>query len=151
MDMRIQFVLYLPRDEVSVPVVRHVCRDALQLLGVESPCIHDIEIAVTEACTNVLKHAAGTKDDYEVSVEVSEERCIIRVVDMGRGFDHESLATEAVAATAEGGRGIQLMRALVDELTFVSKPEAGTVVHLEKSLELCSDSVLEKLAALPAV
>ena len=34
--------------------------------------------------------------------------------------------------SAEQGRGIDLMRALVDQVRFVSKPEEGTVVHLEK-------------------
>lgn len=144
--MEIQFKLVLPRDEVSVPVVRHICREALDLLGVDGTCGADIELALAEACTNVLKHAAGTKDDYEVSVEVNPARCTIRVVDMGRGFDYLSL--EKAAHTAEGGRGIQLMQALVDEIKFVSKPEAGTIVHLEKSLALRDGAVLDR-AALP--
>ncbi len=40
---------------------------------------------------------------------------------------------------SEGGRGVGLMRALVDRIEFISKPEAGTVVHLEKTLHLDDD------------
>ena len=146
--MRISFTLRLPHDELSVPIVRHICKSALLELGVEEPCLGDIELAVTEACTNVLKHAQGSNLQYEVQVEVNEDACEIRVIDAGAGF----FSTEAfspASGTAEEGRGLHLMRALVDDLRFVSKPEQGTVVHLAKRLELSDDSILQKLGDLP--
>lgn len=143
--MEIHFSLCLPRDEESVPVVRHICRDALAELGVARDCVGDVELAVTEACTNVLKHAAGTGDEYEVSVVVAEDNCVIRVIDSGIGFDHESLDRENAEAEAESGRGVFLMAALVDDLKFTSKPEVGTVVHLEKRLKLEETSVIRRL------
>lgn len=147
--MRITFALNLPRDEASVPVVRHVCRDALLGLGVERRCVAEIEVATSEACTNVLKHVAETNDSYEVTVEVNESRCEIRVVDTGRGFDHDSLnalGLTDIDGMAEGGRGIFLMRAMVDRIDFTSEPETGTIVHLTKSLVLEPDSVLATLS-----
>ncbi|MFN2587938.1 MAG: ATP-binding protein [Actinomycetota bacterium] len=144
--MEIHFSLCLPWDEESVPVVRHICRDALLELGVETECVGDVELAVTEACTNVLKHAAGTGDEYEVTVSVDEDDCAIRVVDSGIGFDPEAVDRRAGPSSgAEGGRGVFLMAALVDDLRFTSKPEVGTIVHLEKKLELRGDSVLRRL------
>jgi serine/threonine-protein kinase RsbW len=146
--MRISFTLRLPHDELSVPIVRHICRSALLELGVEDPCLGDIELAVTEACTNVLKHAQGNNLQYEVQVEVNEDACEIRVIDAGAGF----FSTEAfspASGSAEEGRGLHLMRALVDDLRFVSKPEQGTIVHLAKRLELSDDSILQKLGDLP--
>jgi serine/threonine-protein kinase RsbW len=144
--MEIHFSVCLPRDEVSVPMVRHLCRDALLELGVRQECVGDVELAVTEACTNVLKHAAGTGDEYEVSVAVAEDDCVIRVVDSGAGFDHESVdRATAGGSGAESGRGVFLMAALVDELKFTSKPETGTVVHLEKKLQLEETSIIKRL------
>lgn len=144
--MEIHFSLCLPRDEESVPVVRHICRDALAELGVVRDCVGDVELAVTEACTNVLKHAAGTGDEYEVTVVVAEDDCVIRVIDSGAGFDHEAVDREnAVEHGAESGRGVFLMAALVDDLKFTSKPEVGTVVHLEKKLRLEETSVIRRL------
>jgi serine/threonine-protein kinase RsbW len=142
--------LNLPRDEASVPVVRHICRDALLGLGVERRCVAEVEVATSEACTNVLKHVAGTDDSYEVTVEVNEARCEIRVIDTGRGFDHESLNALGhtdVDEAAESGRGIFLMRAMVDQIKFLNEPETGTVVHLTKSLTLEPNSVLRTLAS----
>lgn len=144
--MDIRFTLLLPRDELSVPVVRHICRDTLIALRVSDTCRNDIEVALTEACTNVLKHAQGHDGDYEVSADITEDRCILRVIDAGAGFDHEAFPFEEAEGVAEAGRGIFLMKALVDDLKFISKPEVGTIVHLEKRLECDDSSVLQRLA-----
>jgi serine/threonine-protein kinase RsbW len=101
---------------------------------------------VTEACTNVLKHAVGTPDAYETTVEINENDCTIRVIDSGQGFDSAQFGREEALGTAESGRGIQLIRALVDTVEFTSRPEDGTVVHLEKRLEFNPDSILQRLA-----
>lgn len=143
--MEITFTLCLPKDEVSVPIVRHLGREALSELGVTDECVSDIEIAITEASTNVLKHAKSEDQQYEVEVEINNATCSIRVVDAGAGFDHEAARAIEESLSAEGGRGIQLMSALVDDLTFNSVPEEGTVVHLEKKLSLNEDALLLRL------
>ena len=118
------------------------------MLGVGEECVAQIELAVTEACTNVLRHVEGTDAEYQVNVIVNETRCEIRLVDTaGRIFDHEEAGREEAHPEAESGRGIFLMRAMVDELKFVSEPEKGSVVHLVKKLELKEDSILRKLTA----
>lgn len=143
--MNIVFSVNLPRDEASVPVVRHISRDALLSLGIAKRCVDEIEVAVSEACTNVLKHVEGTEESYEVQVEVDETACQVRVIDTGHGFDHDSQGREHADHSAEGGRGIFLMRAMVDNLEFTSAPESGTVVRLTKKLDLNEDSVLGRL------
>ena len=143
--MTIVFTLCLPRDRASVPVVRHLLHSSMDKLGVAPDCLGDIELAVTEACTNVLLHSTG-HEEYEVAVEINETTCEIRVTDAGQGFDQDSVAAVA-SDSAESGRGIQLMKALVDRVQFSSRPEAGTIVHLEKELELRDSSILRSLAA----
>ena len=144
--MEIKLTLALPRDEFSVPVVRRVLASSLQVLGVSGSVIGDIELALTEACTNVLDHAEHA-DDYEVSAGIDGDRCVIEVVDRGFGFDGSMRGLAEADPHAEDGRGIQLMRALVDRVTFVSRPQQGTVVHLEKQLEYESGSAIDKLTA----
>jgi len=118
------------------------------MLGVAEECVAQIELAVTEACTNVLRHVEGTEAEYEVSVVVNESKCEIRLLDAaGQVFAHEEQGREEAHPEAEGGRGIFLMRAMVDELKFVSEPEKGSVVHLVKRLELEEDSILRKLTS----
>jgi serine/threonine-protein kinase RsbW len=142
--VEIKLTLALPRDEFSVPVVRRILASSMDVLGVDSSVISDIELALTEACTNVLDHAEHA-DEYEVSAGIDGDRCIIEVVDRGGGFDGSIRGLANAAPSAEDGRGIQLMRALVDRVTFTSRPQVGTVVHLEKQLEWHADSVIKRL------
>ena len=144
--MEINLSLTLPRDELSIPVVRHICKDALSTCGVERESIHAIELALSEACSNVLKHS-DVSDEYEVHATIDGQRCVIRVVDTGRGFDHDSLALDGADGTAEGGRGITLMRALIDDVHFESEPQAGTVVCLVKELDYVEQAPILKLSS----
>lgn len=148
--MRISFSLSLPRDSATVPVVRRICRDALDVLGVSEDCNAAIQVAVSEACTNVLQHVEGTPEEYEVDVKVDEDICSISVIDTGKGFDHTDFPFadgNGLSTTSEGGRGIFLMRAMVDKLEFTSEPENGTIVHLVKQLDFQEDSVLREIGA----
>lgn len=143
--MRLTYTLCLPRDAVTVPVVRRLLRAAMGELGVAPDCLADVELAVTEASANVIDHAARGREEYEVTVDLDERSCHIRVIDTGRGIDSLSLDAAVVDGASERGRGIQLMRALVDCVTFESQPEEGTVVHLYKDLELAEDAVLRHI------
>lgn len=143
--MEIKLALALPREELSVPVVRRVLSGAMKTLGVREGTIEDIGLALTEAVTNVLDHARDG-DEYEVSAGIDGEICIIEVVDRGAGFDGSSLGHGDADSGAEDGRGIQLMRALVDRVTFESVPRVGTVVHLEKQLDWHDDSAIKRLS-----
>lgn len=131
--MHITLSLVLPRDESSIPVVRHICAKALEEISTAPDTVSDIEIALTEACANVVEHS-GPGDDYGVDVSIDEATCVIRVVDRGLGLIESSVDDAPVDLTSEGGRGVKLMRALVDRVRFESKPQEGTVVCLEKRL-----------------
>lgn len=133
MPVGIHLSLALPRDVATVPLVRHLCAYALREIRVEEDCIADVELAVTEACANVVRHAAAD-DDYEVTISVTDGACEIRVVNAADGLDVEGLGRSAVPEAAESGRGVRLMRSLVDRMAFTSVPGAGTVVHLVKAL-----------------
>ena len=142
--MEIKLTLALPRDELSVPVVRRVLKQALDVLGVEPETTSDIQVALTEACTNVLDHAVEA-DEYEVSAGIDGDVCVIEVIDRGAGFDGSGHGLVEADESAEDGRGIQLMRSLVDKVEFESRPHVGTVVHLEKRLAWHEDSVIKTL------
>ena len=140
MSMELNLSLCLPTDELSVPVVRHICSYALDEVGVDKTCSSDISIALTEACTNVLDHATQDGEAYEVHIAIDDERCTIRVKDAGIGFDVEAReGAPRASGDAESGRGLDLIRALVDRVKFISKPEEGVIVHLEKELEFDDD------------
>lgn len=147
MALGIDLELVLPRDNATVPLVRHILRHTLSEFGVSAECVGDVELAVTEAAANVIDHADGD-DQYEITVSVDEQQCRIKVIDTGTGFDGSAAPTEMPAGTAEDGRGILLMRALMDSIRFESRPEEGTVVHLVKDLAF-DTGPLEPAAPVP--
>lgn len=142
--MEIRYSLRLPRDVVTVPLVRTICRDAMHRLGVTDDCQGDVALALTEACANVVQHAEGVSD-YEVGIEFCGGLCHIRVVDKGAGIDVTDSGRTEMALDRDNGRGVVLMRLLVDRIAFESRPEDGTIVHLQKNLELEEGALLAAL------
>ena len=67
-----RFCLVFPRETLSVPVMRRVLGDTLDRLGVDEECVADLLLAVTEACTNVLRHS-GPGRRYEVVAQVGQQ------------------------------------------------------------------------------
>jgi serine/threonine-protein kinase RsbW len=131
-NMRVEIALTLPREEISVPLTRHVVSAALLTAGVEPACVHEVEVALSEACTNAVKHAVDGVV-YEVVVGISDEHISIEVVDSGSGFGQRHLST-GHDHWAENGRGVKLIHALSDLAIFDSVDGSGGSVHMTKRL-----------------
>ena len=94
----------------------------------------DVEIALREALANAIIHGNHENSEKHVHVRCRCEptEISIAVKDEGRGFDIEKIA-DPTAPENQGsihGRGIYLMKALMDEVRF---EEGGVVVHMRKS------------------
>jgi serine/threonine-protein kinase RsbW len=138
-EVRIQVEMTLPCEAVSVPLTRRTVSAALAVAGVESDCLAEVEVALSEACTNVLVHA-GTGGAYEVVINISDHQMTMDVIDFGAGFGIREPGASMPDATAESGRGLALMRALTDEAVFDSVSGNGWVVHLTKRLRWAPDA-----------
>ncbi len=131
--MRVQIAISLPREAISVPLTRHVVTAALDTAGVEPACVHEVEVALSEACTNAVKHAVDGVS-YDVMVGISDEHVNIEVVDSGSGFGQRKVPTDENGHWDENGRGIKLIKALSDLAIFDSVEGAGGSVQLTKRL-----------------
>ena len=129
--MRISLHLNLPREADSVPAVRRLLRCALTALHVDRQSGEDLEVALSEACANVVKHARGA-DSIEVRLDVAEDRCAIDVLDNGSGFDASAMSASPAPDSADG-RGLFLIKALSDNVRMQSTPRSGSLIHFEKS------------------
>ncbi|MFL5792964.1 MAG: ATP-binding protein [Actinomycetota bacterium] len=139
--MELSLALTLPRDEQTVPVARHIVRNAMDQVGVDETCVYDVELALSEACTNVLLHS-GPGDQYLVRLDLQDRLGMIRVIDVGHGFDSARLQAEDPLPQDERGRGLGLMQALVDRVDLTLRSEAGTIVTLEKVLTYRDEALL---------
>jgi serine/threonine-protein kinase RsbW len=130
--MDISFSVRLPRDARSLPLMRGLLRQALEHLDVATSTTEEIVLALTEACANVVQHA-GEHDEYQVDVAITDDRCQLSVLDEGQGFDFDQAVAPA-GSPLEAGRGLVLMKALVDDLQFVRAEDGRHRVVLEKRL-----------------
>jgi serine/threonine-protein kinase RsbW len=179
----VKLCLVFPREALSVPVMRHMLGDALRGLGADDDGLAELLLAVTEACTNVVRHG-GPGHRYEVVASLGRRGCRIEVQNTWQGFavsrlpglrrrswpapasaarprrrgkrpatlgrsllgprrpgsaggarhDEAVAKEEDIAALPESGRGIDIMRACVDDVSMTSGPERRTVVSLRKRL-----------------
>ena len=110
----------------------------LRKLGVDKDKLIDIAISVTEAVTNAVVH--GNKNDLKKKVRLKlkadSSRVEITVEDEGDGFDPSSIRSplEEGNVLKEVGRGIFILRSLMDKVNFIIQPQRGTVVKMVKFL-----------------
>jgi serine/threonine-protein kinase RsbW len=86
----------------------------------------DLKLAITEACSNSVRHAYdGGDGTVEIRYLLEGNRITIEVADDGTGFDDERLRGNGDGEDlAEGGLGIAIIRAIADELE-IGKRETG--------------------------
>lgn len=88
----------------------------LRPLGDET--LADLKLALTEACSNSVRHAYADGDgSVDIRYELHADRLVIEVVDDGTGFDPaESTGSEGAVELAEGGLGIAIIRSIADDV-----------------------------------
>ena len=97
----------------------------------------DLKLALTEACTNSVRHAYdGGEGSVEILYELHADRIVVEVVDEGEGFAPPPEASLDLngAAMSEGGLGIAIIKALVDELEIRDGARGGSSLRFVKKL-----------------
>jgi GAF domain-containing protein/anti-sigma regulatory factor (Ser/Thr protein kinase) len=118
--------LTLPAKASSVPLVRHRLRvwltENVPELDAVARC--DLEVAWSEACTNVIRHAYGPGDaTFQATAARDGDAVSLSVRDAGQWRPPRG---------QHGGRGIALMRELVDEVRVDRRSEGTTVTMRRK-------------------
>ena len=118
------------RDAVA-PTVRRILA-ALEPVGLEGEQLGNLEIALVEALANAAVHGNRLHEPSQVRISVGVapgREAAVRITDSGSGFDHAAVhdPTHPERVLATGGRGVFLMRRLVDSLEYNA---AGNSVRL---------------------
>ena len=111
---------------------RHRVVELLEDLPLTDEARFDVALAASEALGNAYDHAAGA--GCVMNVRAYRDRVVIEVCDSGEGF--EIAPDEEPDESEERGRGIRLMRLLVDSVEVRRRIDArGTMVRLVKLLD----------------
>jgi serine/threonine-protein kinase RsbW len=109
--------LTIPAKAEYITLVRLALTGLWRLRSFSEEELADLKLAVTEACSNSVRHAYGDGGAgvVQIDYELHPDRLVIEVSDDGAGFDPEQWASERGELT-EGGLGLAIIRSLTDEL-----------------------------------
>ena len=99
--------------------------------------IFNIDLALSEACANVVRHAYKDREpgDLEILVTLHYKDCIeIEVADWGSGFDSWPVNVQNAAPHAEGGRGLFIMSELAD-IFDIRKECEKNIIYMKIKVE----------------
>jgi serine/threonine-protein kinase RsbW len=136
-----RFTLEVPSSTENLAMIRDFVRRIGSQTGMDEQGISNLELAVDEACANVIEHAYGDDVSKEVIIRaVCDDQAVrIVVIDMGQGFDAESVAPESIESLIHerksGGLGIRLIKALMDEVSYEIRPGQKNELHMMKRLK----------------
>ena len=93
-----------------------------------------MKLALTEACSNSIRHAydEGRQGVVDIRYELNGSKIAVEVRDVGAGFDPEAKVGSGEELD-EGGLGLEIIRALTDELAIESH-EHGSRLRFVKYL-----------------
>lgn len=125
----------------SVPVAIDCVSQLAESAGFDKSALYEIQLAVDEACANVVQHAyeGSEPGDMEITCLLEDQTLTIRVRDWGWGFDPDGVEVPDIEAPLEerslGGLGLFIVRNVMDQVTFTFDPQLGNELAMSKRLE----------------
>ncbi|MDE3198715.1 MAG: ATP-binding protein [Acidobacteriota bacterium] len=135
------FSLQVPSSTENLAMIRDFVNGIGIRAGLPASEVAKLELAVDEACANVIEHAYGPEVTKEVSVRATldEDTIHIDVIDTGKGFDPASVSEkevdQLVAERKSGGLGLRLMKTLMDEVHYEVIPGQKNELRMIKRLK----------------
>ena len=124
--------LRIPCKAEWVAVARLAVAAVANRLNFSIEDIEDVKLAVAEACTNCIQHAAGS-DQIEITCETHGEGLTVRVRDHGHGTRPDAIAPKRDDEPRVGGLGVFLIRSLMDNVEY-DVGENGTNLVMTKKV-----------------
>jgi serine/threonine-protein kinase RsbW len=122
----------------NVPRAMACVREAAEAAGFDESALYEIELAIDEACANVVRHAYGdgVSGDMEVSCYLEGSDFVVQVRDWGMAFNPDEIPDPDVNAPLEertlGGLGLFLIKQFMDSVQFSFDPERGNTLTMVK-------------------
>lgn len=141
MKNSIDIEIKVPNQTRYLSMIGRIGEDLIRELttysGDREALAHHLNVVLTEATVNAIKHAKATDPRKEVLIRISitEQEIAIKVFDSGCGFDLSKVADPCFDPDNlhESGRGIFIIRSLMDSVEY-KKISGGNVLVMKKTL-----------------
>ncbi len=142
----VRLTTVIPSDTAYLQFLANVskefCRQTVgQRSDVDEQFYFNIELVMTEAVVNCIRHAyKGSAGPVELELEWADQCLSMRVADYGSCFsDFDAYAAREIDELdpmSTGGRGIIIIRSLMDHLSYTSDPDSGrNLMVMSKSFD----------------
>ena len=128
------WTLTIASDLRLLPLARAFVEAVCQVAGFDERATHAIVLATDEATNNVIRHAHQNQPDAPLQIQCffCPDGIEILLIDQGAPFDLAAVPHLDPSAERIGGRGVFLMRALMDELSCQPRGERGNMLRMVK-------------------
>jgi serine/threonine-protein kinase RsbW len=122
-----EYALKIPSRTDNLEIIRQFVSAVARKVGFNDEAVNKIELAVDEACSNVIEHAYGKREDEDIGVAVRLDygKLTVVVTDRGKSFRFNGVEMpdmkQYLAELRVGGLGIYLMKMLMDEVEYHSE------------------------------
>ena len=115
-----------------VSIIRLTTSGIANKVGFCMDDIEDLKVAVSEACTNAIKHSSD--DRFTIIYTMIENGLTIEIIDNGNGYDTSSINEPDIENLKESGMGLFIIQSLMDEVHLESTEGKGTSIKMTKYL-----------------
>jgi serine/threonine-protein kinase RsbW len=127
--------LVIPAKPEYIGLGRLALTGLSRLRPLSDEVLGDLKLALTEACTNSVRHAYdGSEGVVEIVYELHDDQLVVEVTDTGEGFEPGERRAADPDELAEGGLGIAIIQALADELEITDRSGGGSRLRFVKHL-----------------
>jgi serine/threonine-protein kinase RsbW len=139
MEERLEVDIRVPNQTRYLGLIGKIGEDIARTLkrypGDREELAYHINLVLTEAMANAIRHANEDNPDKElqITIQIEKQQLHIRVYDQGEGFDFDSLPSPDFKYLDEHGRGVYIIRSLMDSVTY-RRDKQGHVLEMFKSL-----------------
>jgi anti-sigma regulatory factor (Ser/Thr protein kinase) len=121
--MKDRFELEIDGELENLAMIGDFIADSMREFGLDDRKVFEVQMAVDEACTNIIKYGyAGKKGTIEISCLKRDEDVVVVIKDTGKPFDPTSVQLPDLDAGLEerkiGGLGVYFMKTLMDEVKY---------------------------------
>lgn len=135
-----KLTLTVPSSTENLALIRDFVTSVGKQARMSDVDISNLELAVDEACANVIEHAYGHDRTKEVTIRAifDESEMRISVIDSGRGFDPSQVQSETldqlINERKSGGLGMRLIKTLMDDVRYEIVPGQKNELHMTKKI-----------------